>query len=246
MQMERRGVSSERGDINRAIEVTNRELSQLRARIKKVKTWLYSVPIVNAPTMIDMMDGLAGGKNLESHWSRVADLKVRASVLVFLQQNNITDVPQLAAKVGQMHSRQYDVSNRIKAIDRRMGTLRTHLAQTDIIRRHKALYKKYKALDPKKRGAFREKHAEAIGQYETAQRYMKDHLNGRTVIPEKDWRAEYTALTAERYKLCEEFYRLKDDVKNVERLRRSAENLMSHGAPEQARGQKSKRHDVDL
>ena len=43
---------------------------------------------------------------------------------------------------------------------------------------------------------------------------------------------EFVALIAERYALCEEYYKLKDDVKNVEVLRRGAENIMSADAPE--------------
>ena len=137
--MERRGIRTERGDINRAIEVKNSELRQLRARINKVKDWLYSVPIANAPTLIDMMNGAAGGEYLKSHWKRIADLKVRAKVLVFLVHNNIGDIEQLARKVDWMHRRQYEVSNRIKEIDRRTGTLKTHLTQVGIRKNNAAV-----------------------------------------------------------------------------------------------------------
>ena len=50
----------------------------------------------------------------------------------------------------------------------------------------------------------------------------------RTAIPEKDWRAEHATLAAERYTLCEEYYKLKDDVKSVEFLRSGAENIMNN------------------
>ena len=46
---------------------------------------------------------------------------------------------------------------------------------------------------------------------------------------------ELAALTAERYALCEEYYKLKDDVKSVEYLRRGAENIMNNETPEQTR-----------
>jgi len=39
-QMERRGIRTERGDINREIEVTNQKLRQLKARINKLTVWL--------------------------------------------------------------------------------------------------------------------------------------------------------------------------------------------------------------
>jgi len=72
--MERKGIRTERGDINRAVEVTNNKLSQQRARIKKAKDWLYAIPIQDAPTMVEMMNHIADGKNLDSHWKRIRNL----------------------------------------------------------------------------------------------------------------------------------------------------------------------------
>jgi len=100
-----------------------------------------------------------------------------------------------------------------------------------------------KSYDPKKRDAYYKKHEREIEQYRTAYQYLKDHLNGRTAIPEKEWRAEHAALTAERYTLCEEYYKLRDDVKSVETLRRGAEHIMSEDAPEQTR---TRQKDVSL
>ncbi len=38
--MEKRGIRTERGDLNREIEVTNQKLRQLKARISKLQNWL--------------------------------------------------------------------------------------------------------------------------------------------------------------------------------------------------------------
>jgi hypothetical protein len=190
------------------------------------------VPIVDAPSLVEMMRGTANGRNLKSRWEKIADLKTQAKVLMFLQENNISDVGQLADKVEMMHKQQYDVAKRIKEIDRRKTKLSEHLAQTEIFMKYKAIYKKYAGLEPKKRGAFMEKHAKEIKLYESASQYLKDHLNGRTTIPEKKWLAEQENLTAERYSLCEEYYKLKGDVKSVETLRHGAESLMPESVPE--------------
>jgi hypothetical protein len=39
-QMERRGIRTERGNINREIEVTNKRLQQIKARLNKLEKWL--------------------------------------------------------------------------------------------------------------------------------------------------------------------------------------------------------------
>ena len=39
-RMEKKGIRTERGDINRAIEITNREWRQLKARLSKLGKWV--------------------------------------------------------------------------------------------------------------------------------------------------------------------------------------------------------------
>ena len=226
-QMERKGIRTERGNRNREIGVTNKELRQLKARIKKCKDWLYSIPLENAPTMAEMMKGIQGGQNLKSRWKRIADVKMQAKVLIFIQRNNIAGMNELADKVSEMHKRIYDVSKNIKSAERRLTTLDEHLAQSEIIKQHRTVYQKYGQLDPKKKNAFYNKHSEEIRLYESAKSYFEKVMNGREALPIKKWKAEHERLTADKFSLFDEYYRLKDEVRNVEVLRRDAENLMS-------------------
>jgi len=59
-QMEKKGIKTERGNLNREIEITNNQLRQLRARVRKCKDWVYAQPLQNAPTMVDVMDTAFG------------------------------------------------------------------------------------------------------------------------------------------------------------------------------------------
>jgi hypothetical protein len=78
--MERKGIHTERGDINRAVEVTNNKLSQQMVRIKKAKDWLYVIPLQNAPTMIEMMNHIADAKNFTSRAKSIRNLQTQAKV----------------------------------------------------------------------------------------------------------------------------------------------------------------------
>jgi hypothetical protein len=60
-------------------------------------------------------------------------------------------------------------------------------------------------------------------------------LNGRTAIPEKEWRAEREMKLANRFMLFEEYYKLKKDIQNIEVLRRGAETMMREIVPERTR-----------
>jgi hypothetical protein len=225
-QMEKRGIRTERGDRNREIGITNKELGQLRARITKAKNDLYALPIIDAPTMVSIMSHIADGKNLNTRYQKIANLKTQANVLIFLQQNNVFDMAQLVEKVEKMNTEFYEVSNNLKKIDRRLETLNTHLAQCDNLNRNRATYKKYKELDPKKRETFYEKYSDEIRSYEAAKEYLDAVMNGRPGFPVKEWTTERDKLTAERFTLCEDYYRLKDETRSVELLRKGAENIM--------------------
>jgi hypothetical protein len=70
-------------------------------------------------------------------------------------------------------------------------------------------------------------------------------LNGRTQIPLGTWQTEHKKLTAERLALAENFYGIKDEIKNAEILRRGIEELM-RGEILQPEKQQIKSHGVDL
>ena len=47
-----------------------------------------------------------------------------------------------------------------------------------------------------------------------------------TTLPIADWQKEQKELAAKRYKLCDEYYSLKDEIPNMEAIRRSVEGIM--------------------
>lgn len=241
--MEKRGIATDRGNINREIAVTNNQLRQLRTRIKKCKDWLYAQPLTDAPTMINVMSHIADGKNLQTRYQKISNLKTQAAVLAFLQNNHITDMVQLVDKVTRMNEQLYDVSGKIKKSERRLSTLAQHLAQYGNYKQHSAVYKKYKELDPKKRDTFRDKHSEGIQSYKDAKQYLDAVMNGRTGLPIKEWKAEQTKLIADKFSLCEEYYRLKDETRSAELLRKGAENIMRGEARE---AKQTQAQDMDL
>ena len=225
-QMEKKGIRTDRGDINRQVEVSNSQLKQLKARIRKAKEFWYAQPIENAPSSISIMGNIADSKNLNSRWQKIADLKTQASVFMFLQNNGITDMEQLVGKVTKINKDFLEVSDNIKKVDRRLETLIQHLTQYENYKTHKSVYDKYRQLDPKKQEIFYEKHSEEIELFKTAQEYLTAVMNGKTTIPQKSWQAEQKKLIAHRFSLCEKFYGLKDEIRNVELLRKGTENIM--------------------
>ena len=68
-------------------------------------------------------------------------------------------------------------------------------------------------------------------------------MNGRTELPVSYRQKEQKAFAAGRYKLCDEYYSLKDEIPNMEAIRRSIKGLMKD---EPNRTQPTHRQDVTL
>lgn len=97
-QMERKGIATERGNMNREIAITNKQLRQLRARIHQLKGWLREVISPAAsPMLIDIIQDV-----LEQNIPLQVPERSVKRVLDFLHENHISTLPQLRRKVYEL------------------------------------------------------------------------------------------------------------------------------------------------
>ena len=135
-QMEKRGIRTERGDLNREIEVTNQKLRQLKARISKLRDWLKEEQESTAPTTLADYIGDILKRKTQAGKSDVSqslyNLKDAANMLNFLTANKIMDMAGLDEKFSSMIDEQMDIRDKLKPIDRRLTTLKKHIEQADL------------------------------------------------------------------------------------------------------------------
>ncbi len=221
-QMERRGIRTERGNLNREIEVTNQHLRQLKGRISKLQNWLKEESENTAtPTLADYIQDILrrkaqAGKGQYSQ--SLYNLKDAANMLNFLTANNIMDMAGLDEKFSSMIGEQMDIRDKLKPIDRRLPVLKKHMEQADLYLK----YKGKKALTESEQILFT-----------AAGNYLKGVMNGKTTLPTKAWKAEYAKLTAERKTLNGRYLALKDEVKKAEQIRKSVYSILRQEQREQ-------------
>ena len=185
--MEKRGIRTGRGDLNREIEVTNQKLRQLKARISKLQNWLKEEQEnTEPPTLAAYIQGILSRKaqaGKPGYSQSLYNLKDAAKMLNFLQAD---------------------------------------------------IYFKYKGKKPLTE-------AEQI-LFTTAKDYLKGVMNGKTTIPTKTWKEEYTKLTAERKTLNQRYLALKEEVKEAEKIRKSVYSILRQ---EQREQQPRRTHDME-
>ena len=220
--MEKRGIRTERGDLNREIEITNKSLRQLKARIGKLREWLKEEAENTAPpTLADYIQSILTRKaqaGKSGYSQSLYNLKDAANMLNFLTVNGIEDMAGLDEKFKSMIGAQMDIREKLKPVERRMNTLKKHIEQADI-------YFKYKGKKPLTE-------SEQI-LFMAAKDYLKGVMNGKTALPVKAWKAEYAKLTAERETLNRRYLALKEEVKEAEQIRKSVYNILRQEQREQ-------------
>ncbi len=79
-----------------------------------------------------------------------------------------------------------------------------------------------------------------LTHYEAAERYLNAVMNGKTGIPLKAWKTERDKLNGEKKQLTQQYHALKDEVKEVEQIRRNVYSILRE---ENGREQPIRKHE---
>ena len=163
-------------------------------------------------------------------------------MLNYLTANGIKDMAGLEEKVEDMYGKQRSIAEKLKPIDRRLKTLDDHISNAEKYFQCRSIYRQYKQQKPKKQEAFYESHRMKLTHYEAAERYLNAVMNGKTGIPLKAWKTERDKLNGEKKELTRQYYALKDEVKEVEQIRRNVYSIVKE---ENGREQPTRKQDME-
>ncbi|MCQ4863600.1 MobA/MobL family protein [Pseudoflavonifractor phocaeensis] len=267
-QMEKRGIRTERGNINREIEISNQKLRQLKARLVKLQNWLKDEAAnTEPPTLADVIEHILMQRQ-QSGKATTHQLKAAAQCFNFLTANSITDMAGLDGKLQTMADKQFAIRDKLKSTERRQKTLDEHLRHGGNYKAYRGqkaqyekLYAQYRAI--KKAGgfgaerkaqkaldtanAYYDTHRTEIVLFEAAERYLKDVMQGRfdpkKLPPITKWTAERDKLNTGMRRLNGEYVSLKNETAEVEKIRRNVHDIMSG---ETRREQPKRAQDMEL
>ena len=245
-QMEKRGIRTERGDINRQVQLDNQMLRHLRARIRKMEHKIHeitaaatlSLPIPSI-NLMEVLTGILDHPEQKSRYRKVADLKTFAKAIGFLEANGINNLPGLRLKVGEMRTHLDEQSGALKKNERRKKTLDEHIRNAQTHQETKDTYHRYKELPPKRQTSFYEQHRAEIVLYESAKHYLDDVLQGRGTIPIRQWKREAAELDVDRATMYAGYTQLRDEVQNAESILRCVERVVREEEQVQIRQEKT-------
>lgn len=229
-QMEKRGVQTRKGDLNRQIAADNKLLKEIKARITRLYNWSKeeaAKPQGKGSIMNQLWQAQheMNHSAARSNYGKAKALKQSAALFNFLHGNGITSMQQLHEKISAMNGAYYDLRGQIVSGERRLKVLDEHLKMWAQYEKHKGTRRQFDKVKPGKRELFQQRHSAELALYEAAARYLENlKANGELITPKK-WQAEAEKLTAQKDLQYQQMKAMREEIKAVEGLRKAAEQL---------------------
>ena len=233
-QMERRGIQTEKGNINREIAADNKLLKEIKARITRLYNWSkeQSTQPQGRESIMDFLFQARQDTAPTSQYARVKALKENVALFNFLQANGISSMPELYEKVSAMNSGYYDLRGKIVKAERRLSVLDERLEMWVQYQKYKSVRQKLDKVAPAKREQFAQRRGADLALFDAAVRYLDTlKASGESITP-KAWRAEAAKLIAEKDADYLKMRAMREDIKAVETLKKTAERLAREGQPQ--------------
>ena len=262
-QMEKKGVTTEKGELNRNIQKANRLIREIRAQIGKLKEWLAGLLAERetAPEQPPQSPGLANllmkylsiqrekSRKYSQSWQRqhVADeLKTVSAAVNYLSEHGISTLAELDAALSSVSDNAYSIRAGMKTAEQRMKELQKLIECGKNYTKYKPVRDQLKTLKngwTSKRDKYEEAHRAELALWEAASRYLHAKLpKGTKSLPIAEWEQEYATLKAQD---SEDYAKLKAacaEVAELQKIRKCVDVALRAEQPEQSR---TKRHDLD-
>ena len=226
-KMEKRGIRTQKADLNRWIRTTNRLIAAVKKKIRFLLDWIASIKEEmeaakhQEPYLIEWIGQYYQDRN-KSAWSQKAknqNLKKFAAAYSFLQENDLHTVEQLEERVHSLSKETDDLLARVNANSARVKKLQDMINFGTNVERIQPLIDKMNAIHWKgSREKFRAAHQGEIDLYYTSKRILKQN-HGVTNIDIPAWQQEQDALREEEKALSDEYKSLRgklNELRNIQ------------------------------
>ena len=241
-QMEKKGIVTERGELNRNIKAANRILREIRRLVRGLKDWITELKERKAallealtearaqasePTIPQLLARYMEQRGEErADWTSKGKLKGAVSdfnkvqaAMEFLRQKEISTVETLDRQLDGISETAVAIRDSMRKAERRIKDIDTLLSHIANYEKYKPVYREYATIGWKKqKEKFAEAHRGELDAYRAAARYVKAHQPG-TSYSRKELEAERKDLAAALPCKREELEAVQADVRTLRDVR---------------------------
>ena len=226
-KMEKRGIHTQKADLNRWIRTTNRLIAAVKKGIRTLVDWIAALKkeIEEAenhePYLIDLIGQYYLDRN-RGAWSQKAknqNTKRFFAAHSFLQENDLHTVEQLEERIKKLSKETDDLLAQVNANSARVKKLQDMINFGTNVQRIQPLIDQMNAIHWKgSREKFRAVHQGEIDLHYTSKRILKQN-HGVTKVDILSWQQEQDALRREEKALTAEYKSLRErlqEMRNVQ------------------------------
>lgn len=233
-QMEKKGITTDRGNINRKIKHQNKILKEISRRIKALLNWIRGIGKEEKAETENIKSTLPPKENLLSVFENLirnnadnynADLEKYIESYQFLKEKNITCLSELKESIVTLRDKNYKTTRAIKDTEKRIDDNTKLIDQADKYLKHKDTYKAYTKLKKSKQEDFYNEHTAEIILFESANKYLKEHLGENKPLAISKWKSELITLKKEKKSLYNQILEIREEVEQAEKVKNCIEQL---------------------
>ena len=261
-QMEKKGIATEKGELNRAIRKSNRLIKEIRAQVGKLKEWIADLfkAWETAPEQPPQAPGLADllmkylsvqrekSRKYSQSWQRqhaADELKTVAAVVGYLSEHGISTLDELDAALSSVSEQADTIRTGMKTAEQRMKELQKLIENGENYLQYKPIHAELKKLKngwTNKRDKYEEAHRAELTLWNAASRYLHANLTDTKTLPISEWKQEYADLKEQRDTDYTKLKAARAEVAELQKIRKCVDIALKADQPEQTR---AKRHDID-
>ena len=264
-QMEKKGIVTEKGELNRNIQKANRLIREIRAQIGKLKEWIADLfkARETAPEQPPQSPNLANllmkylsvqrekSRKYSQRWQQqhtADELKTIAAAVNYLSEHGISNLDELDASLSSVSDRAYSIRAGMKTAEERMKELQKLIEYGKNYTKHKPVHDQLKNLKngwTSKRDKYEEAHRAELALWDAANRYLHAKLPKETkTLPIAAWEQEYSDIKTQRDTDYTKLKAARAEVAELQKIRKCVDIALKAEQPEQTQN-RTKRHDID-
>ena len=264
-QMEKKGIATEKGELNRSIQKTNRLIREIRAQIGKLKEWIADLfkARETAPEQPPQSPNLANllmkylsiqrekSRKYSQSWQQqhtADELKTIAAAVNYLSEHGISNLDELDASLSSVSDKAYSIREGMKTAEERMKKLQKLIEYGKNYTEYKPIHDELKKLQngwTNKRDKYEEAHRAELTLWNAASRYLHANLpKGTKNLPIAEWEQEYADLKTQRDSDYTKLKETRAEVAELQKIRKCVDIALRADQPEQTQN-RTKRHEQE-
>ena len=263
-QMEKKGIATEKGELNRNIQKANRLIREIRAQIGKLKEWIADLfkARETAPEQPPQSPNLANllmkylsvqrekSRKYSQRWQQqhtADELKTIAAAVNYLSEHGISNLDELDASLSSVSDKAYSIREGMKTAEQRMKELQKLIENGENYLQYKPIHAELKKLKngwTNKRDKYEEAHRAELTLWNAASRYLHANLTDIKTLPISKWKQEYADLKEQRDTDYTKLKATRAEVAELQKIRKCVDIALKAEQPEQIQT-RTKRHEQE-